>query len=249
MNAQDCIALSYRTKFTTYIGLLRNATSGNFSLVVDCKPRVCGALWGSGNPDISGIGMVIGYLLESLICVVLLVSFSWLDRQTESPSALARLLLSNAAKTFYENAVFFTFAIQAASIITLAKVDFGVNADGMGGFTMEIAWLVSSLTLLPLLPMVFHSGMFLEVRAVGEAISRPSKHSAIGIEEGDKNLASGGDERSNDVAEARRGQRFLFYIICWAMGFGPFFSRMGDTFGMSITSTYVSLKLIQCRRK
>jgi hypothetical protein len=117
---------------------------------------------GSGNPDINGIGMAIGYLLESLIYAVLMGSFLWLERRTESPSGLARLLLSSAAKTFYDNAVFFAFAIQAASIVTLARADFGINADGMGGFTIEIAWLVSSLTLLPLLAMIVRSGMFLE---------------------------------------------------------------------------------------
>ncbi|KAF1834755.1 hypothetical protein BDW02DRAFT_568721 [Decorospora gaudefroyi] len=211
MNAQDCIALSTRTKFTTYMDSLRNVTGGDFSLVKDCRAQVCGALWGTGNPDISGIGMVIGYLLESVICAVLVACSLWVDKtptKHRTAAPVARLLLSNTARTFYDNAFFFTFAIQVASIVTLTRVDFGINADGMGGITMQIAWLVSSLTLLPLLPLILRPRMFFGRRS--------------------------SDTWSGDsAAEARQGQRFLFLVICWAMGFCPFFSRMGGTFGQS----------------
>lgn len=54
----DCSALALRKDFPSYIVGLRNATNGNFSLLSDkCQTEVCNALWGSGNPDISGVGV------------------------------------------------------------------------------------------------------------------------------------------------------------------------------------------------
>jgi hypothetical protein len=53
----DCEALNTRNKFATYIQTLENATHGNFSEARLCKLEVCSALYGAGNPDISGIGV------------------------------------------------------------------------------------------------------------------------------------------------------------------------------------------------
>lgn len=53
----DCSTLTQRESFPGYIAKVRNATNGNFTLVEQCKTEVCNALWGSGNPDISGIGV------------------------------------------------------------------------------------------------------------------------------------------------------------------------------------------------
>jgi hypothetical protein len=67
-----CNALSSRIDFPEYMALLRNITNGNFSCVYTCRAEVRGALWGSGNPEISGIGTAFGYLLESSICASLI---------------------------------------------------------------------------------------------------------------------------------------------------------------------------------
>jgi hypothetical protein len=249
MDAQDCIALSSRTKFTAYIDLLRNNTGGDFSLVRGCRKEVCGALWGSGNPDISGIGMTIGYLLESVLCAILVGGSLLLEGRSKGRPDVRRLLLSNATRTFYDNAIFFAFAIQTASIVTLARVDFGINADGMGGFTMEVAWLVSSLTLLPLLPTTLRPKMFVKGRRTDIVGSRPSSHNARSVDARDKVSTSGRDDFPEAVAEARQGQRFLFFVICWAMGFCPFFSRMGATFGRPGERTELSCRLTSYRRK
>lgn len=232
MEPQNCIALSNRTDFTAYVDLLRNLTNGDFSLVKVCKKDVCEALWGFGNPDISGVGMVIGYLLESGICAFLVMISLWLERTAKGHGHNAvRLLLANAARTFFDNAIFFTFAIQAASIVTLSRVDFGINAEGMGGFTMEIAWLVSSLTLLPLLPMLLRPDMFKEGRSAGVVVRRLSHQNTARMNDEDKKAEDSAHGLSGALFEAREGQRFLLFVICWAMGFCPFFSRMGGTFG------------------
>lgn len=165
----NCASLSPRTTFPTYIESLRNATNGDFSRVVDCRLQVCGALCGSGNPDFSGIGMAVGDLLESFIAFSILCIFMRLDRRPAQKSKLPRLLPVTASKTFYDNAALFTFAIQLASIVTLTKVDFGISASGMGALTMKIVWLVSTLTLLPLLPLVSRPQLYWQnLRLVSE---------------------------------------------------------------------------------
>lgn len=228
----DCKAFSSRTSFPSYIELLRNVTAGDFSRVEECRAEVCGALWGSGNPDVSGIGMAIGYLLESIICLVLLCSSLWLEMKPPQQPRLAKMLLANASRSFYDNAAFFTFAIQVASIATLTKADFGISADGMGQLTMEIVWLVSVLTLLPLLLLVHRPQMFQDdVNAITSG--RTSDVEGITLEERAKLAGRIDAERKRIVDEARKDLRFLVFVICWAMAFCPFFSRMGGTFGES----------------
>lgn len=53
----NCSELATRTSFSSYIATVKNATANNFALVEQCRPEVCNALWGSGNPDISGVGV------------------------------------------------------------------------------------------------------------------------------------------------------------------------------------------------
>jgi hypothetical protein len=54
----DCSALAQQTGgFQDYIDRVRNHTSFNTTLVEFCDSEICGALWGIGNPDVSGIGV------------------------------------------------------------------------------------------------------------------------------------------------------------------------------------------------
>jgi hypothetical protein len=61
-----------------------------------------------------------------------------------------RLFLGKTYDSFYGCAVFLTFSIQIAVIITLAEENFGVTTNGMGAYTVQITWTVSVLTLFPL---------------------------------------------------------------------------------------------------
>ena len=65
----NCTALRSRQHFANYIHLINETTKGNFSLVRACKADVCTALWGSGNPDISGIGVS--------ACLLFELKFTW----------------------------------------------------------------------------------------------------------------------------------------------------------------------------
>lgn len=53
----DCPGLDSRTDFTSYVTTLRAMIGNDTSLLNHCKSEICNALWGSRNPDISGIGV------------------------------------------------------------------------------------------------------------------------------------------------------------------------------------------------
>jgi hypothetical protein len=53
----DCIGLDAFKDFGDYMALVRNRTSFNETLLRQCQVPICGALWGYGLPDISGIGV------------------------------------------------------------------------------------------------------------------------------------------------------------------------------------------------
>jgi hypothetical protein len=218
---QNCTALSYRSDFADYIVLLSNATGGDFNLVKNCRLEVCGALWGTGNPDISGIGMATGYVLETFICIALICVYIWFNAFVYARSGLYIRLYQVAIRTSFDAATFFTFAIQVASCVTLGRTNFGMGADGMGAITMKIAWIISTLTLLPLLPLVLRSDMF---STEPKAMAQPP------IEDEPQTSAHYNSER--DVASARQGHRFMLFVLCWAASFYPFFSRMAGTFGI-----------------
>jgi len=59
----NCTLLATRSNFPDYIQVLRNETGTginstmNLTLLGFCRPEVCNTLWGTGNADISGIGV------------------------------------------------------------------------------------------------------------------------------------------------------------------------------------------------
>lgn len=217
MNITTCNTFASRSGFPEYIELLRNATSSDFSLVSSCTAEICGALWGTGNPDISGVGMATGYLLESFVALGLCISSLLQQFLFRSRPNRTNLVLANASRTFFDTASLFTFSIQLACILTIAKADYGLGANGMGGTTKEITWLVSSLTLLPLALFILRPSIYQEDKHKGAA-ERPS-------------LARRSSSTAPGLAEARQEYRIYTFVLCWGLAFYPFFSRMGNTFG------------------
>ncbi len=53
----NCTAIATRSSFPNYIQTLQNETGGNLTLLDACQSELCNALWGTGNADISGIGV------------------------------------------------------------------------------------------------------------------------------------------------------------------------------------------------
>jgi hypothetical protein len=233
----DCSQLGTRTDFRSYILLVSNATGGNFSLASDCKPEICAALWGSGNPDISGIGMTAGYVLGVALGITLTLMFMVLSTWSiPGESRRWKVLLSKTFAVYHDSAVFLSFSVQIASVIMLAKANFGISADGMGANTMEITWIVSLLTLLPVCYGVFifrlcDAQKLLKAEgSEGEGWNRREESnlhppSRKGLE----NEATA-KEKAEKVSSKDR-LRFLLFVISWMISAYPFFSRMVCTFG------------------
>lgn len=232
----NCEYLASRTSFPNYIASIRNATADNFTLVGQCKAEICNALWGSGNPDISGIGvrngsfyngrdvadedmkMIVGYTVENVLGFIL-VSLLYIfllrtnnEQKPALPESLDRHIsvVRRGCSSFYDCAVFFTFSIQLACIVVLTRVDFGINANGMGDSTAKITWAVSLLTILPPMYVAFNPGLLRE--------PQPDHAGALA------------GEKKKDRKEQLR---FVLFALCWLLFIYPFLSRMMETFGPS----------------
>ncbi|KAL9608442.1 MAG: hypothetical protein Q9167_006724 [Letrouitia subvulpina] len=108
--------------------------------------------------------MICGYILQNVLGLTLSLALFSLQRaprkveDNNTPnSAVDHLstVLTKGCSCYYDCAVFFTFSIQVASIVVLARLDFGVSASGMGDITAKITWAVSLLTMLPLMYVTF----------------------------------------------------------------------------------------------
>lgn len=115
-----------------------------------------------------------------------------------------KLLLS-----FHDCATFFTFSIQIASIVVLARVDYGISATSMGDTTVKITWSVSVLTLLPLLYALI----------------------LVDMDDSDTDSSKLVDVKA---ASLEATSRFLLFVVCWTLSMYPFMSRMIETFGTSL---------------
>ncbi|KAH7354661.1 hypothetical protein BKA65DRAFT_226687 [Rhexocercosporidium sp. MPI-PUGE-AT-0058] len=147
----NCSLLGGRTNFQSYIQTVNSTTGFSVSLLEACKGEICNSLWGDGNGDISGIGMVVGYFLASILGLVFTALLA-LTSQIPTPQ---RKVLISGFKTYFNSLIYFSASIQIASLIVLIRKDFGISANGLGGFTVQITWAVALLCMLPLLyPMV-----------------------------------------------------------------------------------------------
>lgn len=232
-----CSQLGTRTNFKTYIQLLSNATGGNFSLASGCKSEICAALWGSGNSDISGVGMTVGYILEVAIGVALTLSFLVMSTwPTPKKSTRWKVILSKTFKVYHDSAVFLTFSVQIASVVMLVKANFGISADGMGANTMKTTWIVSLLTLLPL-----SYGVFVFRRCDEQKLLQTDRYEMQGSDKGERSSSQspfreslGNEATTKEKSAKMRAKdrlRFMLFIVSWMISAYPFFSRMICTFG------------------
>ena len=238
----NCGSLASRTSFPSYIASIRNATADNFTLVAQCKAEICNALWGSGNPDISGIGvcnelscderaaadrdikMIIGYTIENVVGLILALLLYIILEKTNNERRIGRSksldryipVLRRGCSSFYDCAVFFTFSIQLACIVVLARLDFGINASGMGDSTAKITWAVSLLTILPPMYVAFNP------RLLREPQPEPV-----------------GTLKGQQCKNRKEQLRFLLFALCWLLSIYPFLSRMMETFGQSAINSRI----------
>jgi hypothetical protein len=66
----------------------------------------------------------------------------------------ASSVLKSGLKTFFDSAAYFCIALQIATVVIVAKKDFGLSTSDFGAIEAQIAHAVSVLSLLPLLAPV-----------------------------------------------------------------------------------------------
>lgn len=102
---------------------------------------------------------MIGYFVESVLGLVFGIGFA-IYKPTSSESIqkghlTAHKLLDDGCKSFFQCCVYFAVSTQIACAIVLIRRDFGISANGLGGFTVQIVWAIALLCMLPLMyPMV-----------------------------------------------------------------------------------------------
>jgi len=158
----NCSALEQLVDIDNYIALIRNQTNFDEALLLPCQRQICLAIWGEGNPDISGIGVSVGYVIEVglgflLGAAVLAVQADRLQRRRRRRRrwwwcrGLDRVL-DAALDSFVDCALFFALAVQLASLVMLVQKDLvSVAARGFGANDARIATANSVVCILPLL--------------------------------------------------------------------------------------------------
>ena len=168
--------------------------------------------------------MIAGYIIENVVGLILASSLYLLLLRTKSQRKKARpelfdrfiSVIRRGCSSFYDCAVFFTFSIQLACIVVLARVDFGINATSMGDSTAKITRAVSLVTILPLMSMAFNPDLLHEPQP--DLASTPK------------------GQKSKDRKEQLR---FLLFALCWLLFIYPFLSGTMETFGPNAIGTSI----------
>lgn len=120
--AVSCSDFKNLDDFSVYITEIRDVTHSNTTILEQRQAEICSTLYGTGNPDVSGIGVR-----------------SW------------KRAVEGGLMVFFDSAVYFAIAIELASIVVLAQKDLGLNTDGFGAIQAQISFAVSTVCILPLL--------------------------------------------------------------------------------------------------
>ncbi len=100
--------------------------------------------------------MAVGYVLEitlAFLFALLAYGFHRLAPDpTRSPTRrFWKVIIDRCFAAFFECAIYFSLAVQLASIVFLAKRDFGVAPEGFGANEMQISLTACVVCMLPLL--------------------------------------------------------------------------------------------------
>lgn len=152
-----------------------------------CKAEVCNALWGSGNPDVSGPGMAIGYVFEVVLTFAIIVPWLCIDLSATSRKQRHWVSLSRAANNFCDTSLFFTWSVQLASVVVTLNAGLSRDIGERGEFSLRLVWAISSLTLLlPALLLGIGNRLLLERRLRAADLStvatETSEHTSIGCD-------------------------------------------------------------------
>jgi len=156
----NCSGLERFSDFDTYIEVVRDRTKFDEAALIQCQQQICLAIWGEGNPDISGIGVSVGYVIEVVLAFLLAAAVLAVQARETRPRWCRSLdeVLCAAFAAFFDCAVFFALAVELASLVMLAQKDlFNVPTNEFGANDVRIATANSVVCLLPLLyPLAVH---------------------------------------------------------------------------------------------
>lgn len=158
--------------------------------------------------------MTVGYMIGNILPFILMGGIL-LFRQISSlgsRSAILYYIIRKATGTFYSCALFLIFSLQIAVIFSMSRVNFGISAQGMEAFTLQITWTISAMMLLPLLYELYPLEFFMEQIDVED-------HQVTYLE--GKGLLFRFDEDLHVV----------LYFVCWILSFYPFISSLSNMFG------------------
>lgn len=147
----DCYKLTAVDDFTKYVETLSDETGYEDSRLQACKPMICQAIYGIGNPDISGIGVAIGYIIGIALGFTLAILLLLQTRLDPPLKSIPSQVLLTGLRSFFNAAAFFSIAVQIATISLLVQKDFGIATSDFGAIEAQIAQAVSVVSLLPLL--------------------------------------------------------------------------------------------------
>lgn len=155
--------------------------------------------------------MIIGYILEHVLAVVLVLLLWIAANSSNSWIRQKKAIWTGALASFHDCATLLALSIQIASVVVLIRMDFGISTTNMGDDTVRITQAISILTLLPLL--------------YGVACVAPMVPAAdsIGTEK----------KKGTDSIAARASLRFGLFVLCWLLSLYPFCSKLNSVFGPS----------------
>lgn len=201
----NCAIFEHRSSFAEYVYLIESSTNGNISAAAPCGPQICQVIWGTGNSDISGIGMKAGYIIQNVLGLIL-ATMCFLANRKRGDTRLGMHMstIYGIFDSYFDCALFYAFSNELAFAIVVTKVTFGLNADGMGNLTLRIAWAGATLTILPMIYQILLRNR-----------SAHLKHAQTG------------------AFAMRRKLTFPMFCVCWAIFLYTFLNKMADTFSPS----------------
>ncbi|UPL01686.1 hypothetical protein LCI18_012620 [Fusarium solani-melongenae] len=152
MDDPNCSALEHMKDSIKYVEALQSETGFNEDSLSLCKSEICTAVYGTGNPDISGIGVAAGYIIEFALSVLLsLAAISLRDPKPGTRGDKWKQIVQCGLDSFFFSAAYFTLAIQLATIIVLVRKDYGISNEDLGAIEARIAQSFSVMSMIPLL--------------------------------------------------------------------------------------------------
>ncbi|KAF5986210.1 hypothetical protein FCOIX_1698 [Fusarium coicis] len=145
----DCSQWTELNDFSEYIQDLDSKTRFNKSILESCKSEICNAIYGTGNPDISGIGVAVGYVLEIILSILLSLAVIMFKRSGKNSQR--HEVAKAGLEAFVDSAAYFALALQLATIAVLARKDYGISTADLGAIEARISQSVAVVSMMPLL--------------------------------------------------------------------------------------------------